>query len=206
MNKNSRMISIGLVDEEVQEGTHMCLVFDTEKERIDSLLKYLLSGLSENDRCAAFSEKTTEDDIRTFLDNNHISYDENKEQNRITLSGTNDVYFPENCFEPERMLNLLTNYYIEAKDLGFNGARVIGEMEPLIETLPGGERLLEYECKVSLLAREYPITAICQYDANRFSGGTIMNILKVHPKMIVNGSVVLNPFFIEPEEFLANNL
>jgi len=28
-------------------------------------------------------------------------------------------------------------------------------------------------------------------------------MLKVHPQMIVNGNVVNNPFFIEPEEYLA---
>ena len=31
----------------------------------------------------------------------------------------------------------------------------------------------------------------------------IMDILKVHPYMIIKGSVVHNPFFIPPEEYLA---
>jgi len=30
-----------------------------------------------------------------------------------------------------------------------------------------------------------------------------MEILKVHPLMVIRGSVVHNPFFINPEEFLA---
>jgi hypothetical protein len=75
-------------------------------------------------------------------------------------------------------------------------------MTPEVEHVPGGDRLLEYESRVSLMVREKPVTAVCQYDANQFSGAAIMNILKVHPKMIVNGIVVHNPFFIEPEQFL----
>jgi hypothetical protein len=31
-----------------------------------------------------------------------------------------------------------------------------------------------------------------------------MDILKVHPFMVVRNSVVRNPFFIPPEEFLAH--
>lgn len=54
-----------------------------------------------------------------------------------------------------------------------------------------------------MLLRDHPITTVCQYDANSFDGATIMEVLKVHPKMIVNGAVINNPFFIEPEDYLA---
>ena len=71
-----------------------------------------------------------------------------------------------------------------------------------IKSVEGGNRLLEYESKVTMLLREHPITAVCQYNSNSFDGATIMDVLKVHPMMIVSGSVISNPFFIEPEEFL----
>ena len=86
--------------------------------------------------------------------------------------------------------------------MGFSAARVIGEMIPEIKHIPGGERLLEYESRISILLRDRPVTSICQYDANEFDGATIMDVLKVHPKMIVNGAVINNPFFIKPEEYL----
>jgi hypothetical protein len=86
--------------------------------------------------------------------------------------------------------------------LGFPAARVIGEMSPEVQDIPGGRRLLEYEARVSLLLAERPITTVCQYDANLFDGATIMEVLKVHPQMIVNGAVIHNPFYIPPAEFL----
>ena len=76
-------------------------------------------------------------------------------------------------------------------------------MSPEVQNVEGGNRLLEYESRVSLLLREHPVTAVCQYDARCFSGAMIMDILKVHPMMVVRGSVVHNPFFIPPEEFLS---
>jgi len=90
----------------------------------------------------------------------------------------------------------------ESIESGYAAARVIGEMTPEVQDLPGGDRLLEYESRVSLLLKKVPVTSVCQYDAHAFDGATIMDILKVHPHMVVRGAVVHNPFFIPPEEFL----
>lgn len=51
----------------------------------------------------------------------------------------------------------------------------------------------------------HPVTAICQYDANRFDGDTILQCLEVHPYMIVRGQVVQNPFYMKPEEFIERH-
>ena len=115
------------------------------------------------------------------------------------------MYFEGGKFEPERMLGLLQEFYENSIKQNQSGARVIGEMTPEIEHVPGGSRLLEYESKVSLLLKKFPINAVCQYDARSFDGSTIMDVLKVHPYMIIRGSVVRNPFFIQPEEYLSKN-
>jgi hypothetical protein len=203
MIQNDSMVSLGFTDEMVPTGTHMCLIFTNESERVNSLLKFLLSGLQNDERIACFSDKLSEKELRVFFEENGISYDERNSKNAIVLSGTSNVYFEGGTFDPDRMLNTLTNYYIESKNMGFKASRVIGEMTPEIETIPGGDRLLEYESRVSMLLRDHPVTAICQYDANSFDGATIMDVLKVHPKMIVNGAVINNPFFVEPEDYLA---
>jgi hypothetical protein len=116
------------------------------------------------------------------------------------------VYFKENTFDPERLLDLLKEFYHSSQNTNLTGARVIGEMPPEITRIHGGSRLLEYESKVSILLRDNPITAVCQYDARLFDGATILDILKVHPYMIVRGTVVNNPFFVQPEEYLSDNM
>ena len=202
MQENDVKVSLGFTDEKVPVGTHMCLVFTKEEERVDSLLKFLLSGLQAGERTACFSEKLTEETLREYLVKNNISYDERKTQKAINLSGTSEAYFQGGVFDPDRMLNTLTAYYDEAVQLGFPASRVIGEMIPEVLRVPGGERLLEYESRVSILLRDHPVTSVCQYDANLFDGATIMEVLKVHPKMIINGMVIINPFYIQPELYL----
>jgi hypothetical protein len=103
------------------------------------------------------------------------------------------------------MISLLQAFYENSVKQNRSGARVIGEMTPEVEHIPGGSRLMEYESKVSMLIKKYPVNAVCQYDARTFDGATILDILKVHPYLILRGSVVSNPFFIQPEEYLSKN-
>jgi hypothetical protein len=103
------------------------------------------------------------------------------------------------------LLSLLRKFHQIALADGFPAARVIGEMMADVLRVAGLARLLEYEARVSLLLREHPITAVCQYDATAFDGATIMQILKVHPLMVIRNAVVHNPFYVPPEDFLARH-
>jgi hypothetical protein len=63
---------------------------------------------------------------------------------------------------------------------------------------------MEYEARVTMFLRRCPATAVCQYDSRVFDGETIMEVLKVHPYMVVRGGVVNNPFFYQPEDYLEH--
>jgi len=197
-------VSLGFSENEVDEGTHICLVYTSDEERTDSLLKFLLSGLQQNEKEACFSENITEDELRDYFQRHHISYDESKKDNKISLSGTSEVYFEDGRFDPDRMLNNLQNFYNLSIEEGYHSCRIIGEMISAVEHVPGGERLLEYESRVTKLVNECPITTICQYDARDFDGATILEVMKVHPQMFVNGSVINNPFYIKPDDYLKD--
>ncbi|RJQ76703.1 MAG: hypothetical protein C4519_14445 [Desulfobacteraceae bacterium] len=199
---DTELTSWDSIKDKPSAGIHMCQIYSDDDERNDSLLKFLLEGFQAGERAACFSEKVEAEAIRGFLANHGLSYEELCTQAAFTLSGTREAYFKDNVFDPDRMLASLAHFHEESLQLGFKGARVIGEMMPEVQTIGGGDRLLEYECRVSLLLKTHPIAAVCQYDAHAFDGATIMDILKVHPLMVVRGTVVHNPLFIPPEQFL----
>ncbi len=204
MTRANKTINLGFAKQQFCAGSHICQIFSNDDERQDILLKFLLSGLQSGERNACFSEFLVATALEEFLDNYGISYDEVYASGALTLSGTRSIYFQGGRFDPDRMLALVRNFYQDSMNGGFSAARIIGEMTPEVEHLPGGERLLEYESKISLFLEEHPVTAVCQYGARIFSGATIMDVLKVHPLMMVRGAVVRNPFFIAPEEFLSH--
>ena len=201
----NRKISLGFTNQQFEAGVHICQIFNEDDERHGALVNYIISGLKSGENTACFSEKENESTLSEFFEKNGFKYKEVENSGEFTLSKTAEVYFEGGTFEPERMLNLLRAFYENSVNQNRSGARVIGEMTPEVEHVPGGSRLMEYESKVSLLLKKYPVNAVCQYDARSFDGSTILDILKVHPYMIVRGSVVTNPFFIQPEEYLSKN-
>ena len=204
MSNTPHRISLGFTKQSFPAGVHICQIFSDDDERQESLLKYILSGLQDGERTCCFSEKVKAPALAEFLGGYGISYEQVAAAGAFALAGTRDIYFQEDRFDPDRMLGMLTRFHDQSVDQGYPAARVIGEMTPEIQYLPGGSRLLEYESRVSLLLREHPVTAVCQYDARSFDGAMIMDVLKVHPLMVVRGSVVQNPFYIAPEEFLSH--
>lgn len=198
-----KKVRLGFSNQEFDRGAHICHIFNEDDERQDILIHYIISGLNSGEKTACFSDNETDLSLSEFLSEKGLSYKEFTEEGNLSLSKTGEVYFENDEFEPNKMLSLLKEFYHKSQKQNMSGARVIGEMTSKIQDVKGGSRLLEYECKISMLQKEFPFTAVCQYDARQFDGSTIMDVLKVHPYMIVKGSVLANPFFIKPEEYLS---
>lgn len=204
MNTKRRKVNLGFTDQIFEEGIHICQIFSEDDERHDSLIDFVVSGINDGDRTTCFTEKENDDILTAEFTKHGLDYSQLVETGKFSLSPTEEVYFKGGTFDPERMLALMQDYYETSIADKYIGARVIGEMSPKVETIEGGSRLLEYESRISMLLRKCPLTAVCQYDARKFDGATIMDILKVHPFTILKGKVVHNPFFIEPEEYLKS--
>jgi len=196
-------VDLGFTRSKVPAGTHICQIYGQENERTESLLRFLTSGLRAGERTACFSEKVSRDELEGPFAQLGLSVAEAEATGAFSLRKTGEVYFQGGRFDPDTMLRLLCALHEDSVSAGFPNARVIGEMTSEVTRISGGERLLEYESRVSILLRDHPVTTVCQYDARAFDGATIMDVLKVHPMMVVRGAIVHNPFFVPPEEYLA---
>lgn len=183
-------------------GAHICQVYTTDEERDELLYDLLAAGLAVEERCVCCSDHfkgavaqarwTAQGvDLKTALDGG-----------RLSVHGCQEAYLPTGRFDPAAMLDFITDLHDTSLQEGFPGVRIIGEMPADIRNAPGGDRILEYECRVSLLLEQRPVAALCQYDARNFDGATILEILKVHPVTISHGAVVSNPFYVPPLDYL----
>ncbi len=195
-------ISLGFAAEQFPPGVHICQVFSDDSEREDALVRFLQSGLEAGERTSCFTDRETPDSLRDKLAERGLSFERSTASGSLTFAPTAEIYFKDGRFDPDRMIELLTRYHEDGRAAGYPAMRVIGEMTPAVQHVPGGSRLLEYESRVSLLLRTHPVSCVCQYDARKFDGAMIMDVLKVHPLMVIRGAVMRNPFFVPPEEFL----
>ncbi len=204
MFKNQRLISLGFVPEPYPAGTHMCLIYNDDEERRLMMSKYVQSGLDGNEQVGYFADTSTPQDVKRSMREMGVTLPDELDGRQYSFVEADKVYCPDGTFQIDRMLDNVGQAYHRSIAEGYAGARVTGEMTWSRKGYPGSENLVEYECRIGILLRSVPTTAICQYDARQFDGSTLYGILSVHPMMIVHGQVVRNPYFIEPELFLAS--
>ncbi len=187
---------------QIAPGAHICQIYTSDEERDELLYRLLAQGLLAKERCVCCSDHFEHDVAQKRWANKGIDSSAALESEQLTVYDCEQAYLPNGRFEPEAMLDFLTGLYDSSTRQGYPGVRIIGEMPADIQKAPGGERILEYECRVSMLLEEHPATAVCQYDARIFDGATILEVLKVHPVTITRGTALLNPLFVPPQDYL----
>lgn len=203
MSQSRRNVPLGRSRELFPEGSHVCLIYSDDDDRRDEIGAYLALGVAEREKVGYFADTTPPADVKAWLLSSGVPVPAVEEAFRVLDAP--GVYCPSGEFVPDDMLGTLKRWYDDAITWKYEGARVSGEMTWALRGFPGSERLVEYEALINKLVEVTPITAVCQYDARRFDGATILDILRVHPMMIVHGQIVRNPYYTRPEEFLAKH-
>lgn len=200
--KDRRIISLGFTAERVFEGQHICYIYNDDTERLRVMAKYMESGMLEGEKLLYLVDVMTPAEMLDCLE--ELGVDVHAKADRLTVAEAASGYCPSGVFNADEMLSAIRHFYQKAVDQeGYPGARGTGEMSwCLIEGRADEESVMEYEARLNHLLSAYPYTACCQYDARRFDGHIIMDILSVHPVMIVRGQLVKNPYYIEPDVFL----
>jgi hypothetical protein len=201
MTKKFRQISLGFSDEKFREGHHIIYIYNDDFERKHTMAKYMRQGLVDDEKVLCMVDDISIEEMKTELLQLGVDVDET--QCSFDLRAGHYARCPQNYFSPEFMLAVVGDYYDDAIKQGFTGARGAGEMSwALVEGRCTVPDLLAYEARLNDILQEHPLTTVCQYDARRFDGALIMDMLSVHPMMIVRGQLVKNPSYIAPEMFL----
>ena len=201
MNNQRQEIDLGFTKEHFPEGIHMCLIYDREEDRQKIVSEYMAAGFKQGEQVRYFTDTTDPEDIRSWLVEAGVELPPTRENAPFSILKAESGYCPNGRFDPQEMINCMLPRYELARAAGYRGLRSCGEMTWTLKGIPGSERLLEYEVLLSTVIANFPHSGMCQYDARRFDGATLFNVLKVHPWMIVRGKIVQNPYYISPQEF-----
>ena len=183
-------------------GDHVC-VFCRGGERDELLVPFLADGLSAGDRCLAVVDTSEPEDLLDALGTGGGA----AQADQLTVLASRDVYLTERGFDMDGMLEF---YGAELRGVaegrsGYDCIRTAGEMTWALRDIPGVEDLLAYEARVKQVMAANPEAAaisLCLYDVERFDAELIVGVLRTHPKAVIAGAVIDNPFYIPPEEFL----
>ena len=177
------------------QGVHLCHIFDDDDERARVMSGFVGDGLERGEKVLCLEDGDDLGRVRQWL-----------AEQGVTLEGRGDAFLTANAEQtycpcgglaPDSLLDSLAGFCSQALHDGYSGVRIAGDMGWVVRRQVARELLLEYETKATVYARTSRAVAVCEYDARKFDGRTIMDVLSVHPAMLVRGQVVRNPYYLE---------
>lgn len=198
-----RLMQVGVAGMVVNSGDHICAFYRGPSGRNEILIPYLEEGLRDGEKCICFLEIGGERHIIDQLGSRPLP--EGVMDRHLSVLDYSQTYLRDGRFTQEQWFEYLDQCVSGAiNDEGYECARAAGEMSwSLQKDCPGVEELCSYEAKINWFAPRYPQILLCMYDLERFSGDVVVDILKTHPRVLINGMIVENPYYVDPAEFLA---
>lgn len=193
---------VTLCGEELHGPRHICAFFDSRKEMYDVLNPYFREGIELGDAVVTILESSAHDDHVKRMQKGGVPVQDAIRRGQLKVVSSEQTYLQDNVFVADRMCSTLEGVLNGAAQGGFESVRTFGDMEWALKSLPGTEDLMIYEAKVTRLAYKHDCTLLCCYDANRFSGRVLADVIATHSHVIIGVHVHENPYYVDPVTFL----
>jgi hypothetical protein len=181
---------------------HACAFVNSRAEAYETLTPFIKEGVDGGEKVVQVTDPHLRQDHLRLLADAGIDVDDTQERGQLEVITWAETYLRGGRFDPEAMMALLEAMLLAAQKRGFPRTRLVGHMEWALEDRPGVENLLEYEARVNHVLASHRQPAVCTYDVTRFPGHIMLDVLRTHPLVVVNGVLQENPFFVPPDEFL----
>lgn len=193
----------GSATEQAVSQDHIALIYDTAEEKLISTVPLIKVGLEKGELCLYISDAEDDQEIIQALEAQHIDVEKAVSTSGLILSNKQEVYFKLGRFDPDWTIQVIKNVAELAVSYGFTAMRIISDMRWTQDSVPGVDRWPEYEVKLCILDLGLRLRTTCLYDRGAFSHQALLYALKTHPKLVCQGTVFDNMFFISPERLEA---
>lgn len=191
-------------------GTHLCTFYRGSAARDDIVAPFFAEGLRSNDKCIGVLEST---DLLGLLarisaevgvkGSPEIDVETSLQQGQLVMTSPAETYLRSGSFSADDMLEYWDTTMHDAVNVGaFRLARATGAMPDM--SLVGQREFFRYEARLNQFIGRYPQVILCLYDLERFNAEVLMDTLRTHPRVLIDGTIHHNPYFIEPEDILGD--
>ena len=195
-------VGLGIGGLEAEPGDHICGVFSGEQERDQVLIPFLQAGLASGDKCICVVDGTSPEEIVAALGPAGAAATLTVGK-QLEVIGAADMYLRSGRFSADEVIGAWKAAISDAMYAGqFDAVRVV-ETWSRRDVIPDMNELLMLESEMNRYLPLYPQVVMCLYDMDQFGSGALVNLVMTHPRMLVGGMVIENPYYLTPDEVLA---
>ena len=184
---------------EIGTGDHLCALYFGDTERDDILLPYLRDGLSRGSKCVVGISATQPTEVYEEI-NDADGYVANTQ---LVVRTSQDPLLAAKDFSIQRLIEFWDGTVLSALQDGYPFVRLGAEAAWWMPQVPGMPEFIRYEAELNRYASRHPQSILCLYDLTKYGAGLIVDLLRVHPIILLSGLVLENPYYLPPDEFLA---
>lgn len=195
-------LPVSLSGRRLDSCAHICAFFDSDDEHYSAILPYFAEGLAHGEQVVNIYEK---EDHPAHLDRMRaagIPVDDALSASQLRIFTPEETYLAQGGFDVRGMLTRVDALLDEAKTSRFGFLRTCADMSWALRSLFNTDSLMEYEARLAGVVRRHQCTLMCAYDTRKFSRATFKDILSTHPQVLIGDTVVENPYYVSPMEFL----
>jgi DNA-binding CsgD family transcriptional regulator len=193
-------VSIGIAGiGEIRPGTHICALYSSPAERDNLLFPFLREGIREGDKCLCLIDDAEPTAVRDQVEQKWNDHGAPRSE-QLDVDRASDVYLRAGRFSVDHMVSFLSGSLSRATESDFPRLRAAGEMSWVLPQPGGAEDFFVYESAVNKIVEDKPAVFMCMYDLQRFGVRMLVDVLKTHPKVLLDSTVLENPNFLTPQQ------
>jgi hypothetical protein len=175
----------------LRRGDHICGFYSGAAARDELTAMWVGEGARAGSKCVCFVEDSP--GLRK-----RFAAEIPQQVAHVEFRDVEDAYLPGGTFCKDTMLTRLQESVTEATTAGYSDVRLLGDMSWVIRDGVDTNEVWAYEAEVNALYTQHPAFFICLYDLDRFDGSLVIEVLRTHAKVLLNGLVINNPYYSEP--------
>lgn len=192
-------IDLGFSGIKLEAGEHLCALHSGPRQRDEILLEFLRAGLVAGDKCICIADHAEPSEIVAAL--GPLAGESTPAGvKHLDVLRAGDVLLRSGRFSA---VETIATWKAAVSGVMYQGQfdfiRAV-ETWSRRDAVPDTKELLRLEAELRHFLPLYPQVFMCLYDVDRFGGELISSVIRLHPKVLVNGVIVENPFFMTPDD------
>jgi PAS domain S-box-containing protein len=178
--------------DQISRHDHVCLIYQEEAEILNPVIPFIQKGISLGQRCLYLN--AGEETLERVL--NKAVLGQKHDIGALVLLPLQETWLKGGSFDAARAIELLQTFVTGAAADGFKGCRIICDMGWAGNDRQKAALLPDFELCLNRFTAENEVSVLCLYRRQLFDPGQMLQLAKLHPRLIISAKVCSNPFFI----------
>jgi hypothetical protein len=185
------------------QSRHICAFFNGLDEQYRVLHAFIKDGLDRGDRAIHLVDPERRNEHLRRLAEAAIDVQSALRSGQLEVQVWEESRLGGPRFDPDSWLASFQQALESGAAAGYAHTRFLGQMGWAHRDAADDEDWFEFESRLNVALAGHHDAVICAYDLATISAGVVIDALRTHPTVILGGLLQENPFFVAPDQFVA---